>query len=245
MAFAPWEFQLESAYSSQYDYSQIGFSIQRAVPIESLLPQVTADSYLKALTVSVATRFVDQEYDQFRFRIRAADIQLQRAFTSGGVRLLDFDQTSEIDRTITWLEAIFGPGFHVDGPSNSVWGRITASGAFSSQKTGSFLYQDPSRLLLLDGNYATNNTNGLNYAFNAVLGAKLANRVTLSGRLFTEEVPHATYQHRGWMVGIAVQASPKWKLTTNFADQTFDFDTLDHQFGTLEFNIQYNPSGIR
>jgi len=237
LAFAPWEARFDTYYSSERPFSQFGVTVQRSVPVETLLPQVTADSYINALKGYVGSRFLDQKHDRVRFQLMAADIRLQRAFTSGGVKLLDYNQADELERSLTWIEVTFGPGFHYDGQKASFWGRITASGSVASLKPGTFLFSNNAD--------ASSASSGLNYAISGFLGTKLADRIVLSANVFKDEARHSSFSHSGWSANGIVQVSSKWRVATGFTSHAFDLGASKNNTESFEFSIQYSPSGAR
>ena len=76
IAFAPWEFGVGTSFQPDLDAQTALFSTKRVVPVASLLPQVTGDSHLEVFGLAAGARWVDGSYDQFRFRITAAQIAL-------------------------------------------------------------------------------------------------------------------------------------------------------------------------
>jgi len=234
LAFAPWEFDAALSSEAKQEWTEIIFSAKRAVPLGTLLPQVTGDSYLHTLGLGMGTRFFDSEYDQVRFRVTGLDLAMQRTYSSGSFMVLDHNQTGLMDRKTTWIGAGYGPGLHVENTTRSAWLRITASGQWATIKSGGFLFpNDPT---------AKQTTSGLAYQLGARAGLELNHSLMLGAAFEWDEMPKADFIRKQWSINAAYPLSLQILATAGYISAQFESGTGTRSIIGWRGAIRFTPA---
>jgi|GEM_PF-2417928 len=140
LALAPWEVSLRVSVPDISDTSLLMVQAQRIVPLSTLLPQVTADSRIELLRLGVGARNYSSGSVEFRYRLTALDLILQRSLWGAEVVILDYDKSSVTDLDGTWLSVATGPGLHFQRSDNSFSVRVMAKGGISTWRFGDRLF---------------------------------------------------------------------------------------------------------
>lgn len=110
IVFAPQEWSLQGAWTTQVDQGRVTIGMKRAVPVFTLLPQTTPGSRVDALRLRAGVRSDASGVDP-RFRITAFDLDIQKRYKSAVVTMIDVDASGLRDVAATWLAIGFGPGY--------------------------------------------------------------------------------------------------------------------------------------
>ena len=234
ISFAPWEFGAEFLSDSKYDLLEPFISIKRVVPLSSLLPQVTGDSYVQALTILVGSRITNSKAEHIRFRITAVKLALQRAYTSGGFTLLDFNRTGLIDEQTTWIGASFGPGIHVKNDDVGAWARVSAEGQLTSQKPGGLLFSGMEDATVLKTGFA--------YKVSAEAGVLLRKKLRVDVSYELERFSKANLDHREWLAMASFRFNPRYAASLGYQTGEFEFANITKQFSGLMGAFRFTPS---
>ena len=235
IAFAPWEFGMGASFQADMDAQTALFSAKRVVPLASLLPQVTGDSRLDVLGLALGARWVDGSYDRIRYRITAAQIALQRAYTSGGVTLIDYNQSGVRKQETTWLAVSFGPGFHVQRPNHSLWLRILGTSSLSSIENGKLISPDN----------ASGSETGLLFSLAAQTGVSLTNRFVLEASIERETLPKADLKKQELAVQLTYHPWAKLFLAAGFSQYDFDMGPDSSDFSGWSISLRFAPGQAR
>lgn len=106
--FAPLEWHTSGTHSWDAGVTTLLIGVGRTVPVYTVLPQTTVDSRFRLLDFNVGARFVDGAGD-FRYRVTALDLDIQRTPQSASFTLLDLNKSGLRDSHITWIRAGYGP----------------------------------------------------------------------------------------------------------------------------------------
>jgi len=231
IAFAPWEFGVGTSFQPDLDAQTALFSIKRVVPVASLLPQVTGDSHLEVFGLAAGARWVDGSYDQFRFRITAAQIALQRAYTTGGLTLIDHNQSGIRKQETTWIGLSFGPGFHFQRPDHSLWLRVLGTGSLSSIENGRLLF--PSAKAGIE--------TGLVFSVAGQSGVYFANKLMVEASFERQTMPRADLKKQETTVQISYHPTTKLLLKTGFSQFDFDMGPDSNSFSGWNVTLRFAP----
>ena len=231
IAFAPWEVAVSSEISPELDATSFLVSAIRKVPVATLLPQVTKDSYLMAMGLAIGPRLVDGSYDRLRFRLTGARVALQRAYTSGGVTLVDYNQTGFRMKEITWFGASFGPGVHIQRLDGSFWLRAVGMGNVSTLESGSLLF----------GSSGQEAQTGFVYQVSAQSGLSFSDVFRMSASLGRETMKKADLGKDH--ISVEAQFDLKANLSVSAGFAVFEFKDEDEsrKANQLSFSIRFTP----
>ena len=232
--FAPWEFGVQTVHESEIDSQSLLFSAGRVVPLSTLLPQVTGDSHLNILGIAFGARWVDESYDRLRFRLTGAQIALQRAFTSGGITVLDYNQTGVREKEATWLGLSFGPSVHFQRPEYSAWLRIIGKGNLGSIKNG--------HLFLL--NEDTENQTGLLYEVAVESGITVMNKFMVEAAIERENMPKADLEKEEITVRASFRPTSRISFSTGYSHFDLDMGPVSARFSGWNVSLRFSPSQI-
>ncbi|NQV73878.1 hypothetical protein HQ496_12205 [bacterium] len=231
IAFAPWEFGIGTSFQADLDTQTALLSAKRVVPVATLLPQVTGDSHLEVLGLSAGARWINGSYDRIRFRITAAQIALQRAYTSGGLTLIDYNQSGIRKQETTWLGVSFGPGFHLQRPGHSLWLRVLGTSSLSSIENG---------ILLFPGSKAGIET-GLLFSVAAQSGVSLTNKVMVEASIERQTMPEADLKKQEVAIQLSYHPTTRLFLTTGFSQFDFDLGPDSNDFSGWNVSLRFKP----
>ena len=171
LALAPWEVSLRVSVPDISDTSLLMVQAQRIVPLSTLLPQVTADSRIELLRLGVGARNYSSGSVEFRYRLTALDLILQRSLWGAEVVILDYDKSSVTDLDGTWLSVATGPGLHFQGPDHSFSLRVMAEGGISTWRFGDRLFNN--------AEHSDRRFTGAEYGFKMLTAARMGKRLSL------------------------------------------------------------------
>jgi hypothetical protein len=234
MAFAPWQLGAEAWTAPKEDLAEFAVSVRRAVPLETLLPQITDDSFLYALHLQVGSRFLGGDYDRIRYRGTALNVAMQRAYTSGSFTVLDHNQADIRDRYTTWLGASFGPGVHLDGPGHDMWIRVTAGGRWATLTDGELLFPGNTR--------ADKPHSGLSYQLETRAGLSLGHRLQLGASFQWDEMPGADRLTKTWNVDASFRASKRFVMSAGYHSTRFETEEWGRDMDGINARLWFTPS---
>jgi len=136
MDLAPLSEVGHARYADDLETTLILVGIERSMPIGSLLPQVTPDSYLTFLRLLVGIRLEGTDA-VFRGRATAVDFTVQKMPWAASFSFLDFDASGYRSFSSDWISLGIGPGFDVGDRELRISGRVIGVGAFNSTRLGS------------------------------------------------------------------------------------------------------------
>lgn len=234
IAFAPWEMSAKVSSISKLGAIDPLLSIRRVVPVETLLPQVTGDSFIHVLGIALGPRVIDSEYDRLRLRLTGAEIFMQRAYTSGSFTLLDFNRTGVTDEQTTWIGASFGPGIHVGEGSLGAWFRGSVGGRLTTQKSGTLLF--PESLM------AKSVETGLGYSLSLQAGIRFNRIVQFQAAHTVYRLGAADFDQNLWMLEAKVRINPRYQLVVEYEKGIYELGSDRKKVGQLSGAIRFTPS---
>lgn len=233
IAFAPWELGAKVSSISQLEVLDPLLSIRRIVKVESLLPQVTGDSFIHVLGIGLGPRIIDSEYDRLRLRLTAADIFMQRAYTTGSFTLLDFNKTGVTDEQTTWIGASFGPGIHVRDGSFGAWFRGMAGGRLTTQKSGT---------LLFPGNLeASSVETGFAYRFSLQAGIRFRRVVQFQAAHVVDRLGALDFDQNLWTLEAKVRINTRFELIVDYEKGIYELGSQRKKADQLSGAIRFTP----
>jgi len=234
VAFAPWELGVEVTSISKFDVLDPLISIRRVVPVKSLLPQVTGDSFIHVLGLGIGARFQDSGYDKVRYRLTAAEISLQRAYTAGGITVGDFNRTGLLEEQTTWIGASFGPGFHVKNNVMGAWLGAIAGGRLASQRSG--------RLLFGENLMAQERRTGLAYSLTLQAGINFQNKAQLHVYRDFNKFGRLDFEHREWSGEAKLRINSRFEAVVSYQEGTYYLGPLKKRASLVSGAIRFTPS---
>lgn len=135
IVFAPQEWSLQGAWTTEVDQGRVTVGMKRAVPVFTLLPQTTPGSRIDALRLRAGVRSDESGVDP-RFRVTAFDLDVQKRYKSAVVTLIDVDASGLRDVAATWLGLGFGPGYTAERFNRSFEIRAQAHASLQTVEFG-------------------------------------------------------------------------------------------------------------
>lgn len=134
---APIEVFTHARYDSDNDFGQIVFGTQRSIPVYTLLPQVSPDSYFHMARIVVGGQLDERNDKQrFRYRVTAIETEIQKSPWSGHFKFLDYDKSGLEDLWADWLSIGIGPGIHFGSEETQIVVRALGHAALNSYRFG-------------------------------------------------------------------------------------------------------------
>ena len=202
----------------------------QAVPLGTLLPQVTSDSYFQALGVSAGPRFTDAAFDRLRFRLIGLKAGMQRSWTAGEVTILDYDQTGLRQEEATWIGIGFGPGFHQQNVVTS-WFRIKARGSLGTVQDGQLLYDRPSN----------DRNTGFLYSVSVSAGLSFSRHVLLKSSREKEEMAGKSISRDAFQLFFSYQISEEFAFDTGYSSTEYTSVDQSQRVDALQFSVRFTP----